>query len=654
MRAEFRLGRIVLEKGRQQIRMPRRHAPEQRQHALVGQERFPRRFEKLRRDDGRRAAIFVVPHPFPRIELEHQLDRAVLHVDEARFGRDADVGHGEALRRKPRLLRAIVEIGDETVVLACARHDGEIEATAASEFSQSGDQFFVQAVELVGFARHAPGGDLVFKPDPLENSRLIERSRRVGVVFQQFRRPFAIVGKVETAIKRRVAPLPAGADRIPRMFGDLQQAQGLFLTLQDRGRVAEVLSNWHYDDVRIIVVTDGERILGLGDLGANGMGIPVGKLSLYVGCAGVHPAQCLPITLDTGTNNPKLLNDPLYIGLPHERVRGEAYDALVEEFIQAVQQVFPRAIVQFEDFGNSNAFRLLHQYRDRICTFDDDIQGTASVVLAGLYASQRLTDLPLNKHTFLFYGAGEAGIGIGDLIVAAMMEEGLSEAEARQRCWFFDSKGLVVAERTDLVAHKRPYAHKHPFVGDFLTAVETLKPTGIIGVAGAGKAFTQPIIETMARLNGHPIIFALSNPTSKSECTAQEAYGGSEGRAIFASGSPFPPLEYQGRRIVPGQGNNSYIFPGVGLGVILSGARRIPDEMFMAAAKALAAQVTDSDLALSRIYPALERIREVSAVIAAATAQVAYDHNLATLPKPADLVSAAQAAMYEPKYVPYV
>lgn len=438
-------------------------------------------------------------------------------------------------------------------------------------------------------------------------------------------------------------------------FGHVfQQAQGLFITLQDRGRVAEVLSNWHYDDVRIIVVTDGERILGLGDLGANGMGIPVGKLSLYVGCAGVHPAQCLPITLDTGTNNPKLLNDPLYIGLPHERVRGEAYDALVEEFIQAVQQVFPRAIVQFEDFGNSNAFRLLHQYRDRICTFDDDIQGTASVVLAGLYASQRLTDLPLNKHTFLFYGAGEAGIGIGDLIVAAMMEEGLSEAEARQRCWFFDSKGLVVAERTDLVAHKRPYAHKHPFVGDFLTAVETLKPTGIIGVAGAGKAFTQPIIETMARLNEHPIIFALSNPTSKSECTAEEAYGGSEGRAIFASGSPFPPLEYQGRRIVPGQGNNSYIFPGVGLGVILSGARRIPDEMFMAAAKALAAQVTDSDLALSRIYPALERIREVSAVIAAATAQVAYDHNLATLPKPTDLVSAAQAAMYEPKYVPYV
>ncbi len=433
-----------------------------------------------------------------------------------------------------------------------------------------------------------------------------------------------------------------------------QQAQGLFITLEDRGRVAEVLRNWHYDDVRIIVVTDGERILGLGDLGANGMGIPIGKLALYVGCAGVHPAQCLPVTLDTGTNNQKLLDDPLYIGLPHQRVRGEAYDALVEEFIQATQQVYPRAIVQFEDFGNANAFRLLHEYRDRICTFDDDIQGTAGVVLAGLYASLRLTGGSLSDHKYLFYGAGEAGIGIGDLIVTAMMEEGLSEAEARQRCWFFDSKGLVVAERTDLVAHKRPYAHEHPFIGDFLAAVETLKPTGLIGVAGAGKAFTQPIVEAMTRLNEKPIIFALSNPTSKSECTAEEAYTWSDGKAIFASGSPFPPMEYNGKRLVPGQGNNSYVFPGVGLGVILSGAIRIPDEMFLASAKALAGLVTEDDLALGRVYPGLERIREVSAYIAAATAQVAYDRGLATVPQPADLVAAARAAMYEPRYESYV
>ena len=433
-----------------------------------------------------------------------------------------------------------------------------------------------------------------------------------------------------------------------------QQAQGLFISIEDRGRVAEVLRNWHYDDVRIIVVTDGERILGLGDLGANGMGIPIGKLALYVGCAGVHPEQCLPVTLDTGTNNQKLLDDPLYIGLPQPRVRGEAYDALVEEFIQATQQVYPRAIVQFEDFGNANAFRLLHEYRDRICTFDDDIQGTAGVVLAGLYASLRLTGGRLSDHTYLFYGAGEAGIGIGDLIVTAMMEEGLGEAEARQRCWFFDSKGLVVAGRTDLVAHKRPYAHEHPFIGDFLEAVETLKPTGIIGVAGAGKAFTQPIVEAMTRLNEKPIVFALSNPTSKSECTAEEAYTWSDGKAIFASGSPFPPMEYKGRRLVPGQGNNSYVFPGVGLGVILAGALRIPDEMFLASAKALAALVTEDDLAMGRVYPGLERIREVSAYIAAATAQVAYDRGLATVPRPVDLVAAARAAMYEPMYEPYV
>ncbi len=433
-----------------------------------------------------------------------------------------------------------------------------------------------------------------------------------------------------------------------------QQARGLFISIEDRGRVIDVLRNWPYDDVRIIVVTDGERILGLGDLGANGMGIPVGKLALYTACAGIDPAQCLPITLDTGTNNQTLLDDPLYIGLPQRRVRGEAYDAFVEEFIQATQQVYPRAIVQFEDFGNANAFRLLHDYRDRICTFDDDIQGTAGVVLAGLYASLRLTGGRLGDHKFLFYGAGEAGIGIGDLIVTAMMEEGLSEDEARHHCWFFDSKGLVVAERTDLVAHKRPFAHEHAFIGDLLTAVETLKPTGVIGVAGAGKAFTQPVIETMSRLNARPIIFALSNPTSKSECTAEEAYTWSKGQAIFASGSPFPPMDFEGKRLVPGQGNNAYIFPGVGLGVIISGAIRVPDEMFSASAKALAAQVTENDLALGRVYPALERIREVSAYIAAATAHVAYDRGIATMPKPDDLVAAAKAAMYEPKYEPYV
>ena len=431
-----------------------------------------------------------------------------------------------------------------------------------------------------------------------------------------------------------------------------QQARGLFISIEDRGRVIDVLRNWPYDDVRIIVVTDGERILGLGDLGANGMGIPVGKLALYTACAGIDPAQCLPITLDVGTNNQALLDDPLYIGLPQQRVRGEAYDAFVEEFILAVQQVYPRAIVQFEDFGNANAFRLLHDYRDRICTFDDDIQGTAGVVLAGLYASLRLTGGRLGDHTFLFYGAGEAGIGIGDLIVTAMMEEGLSEAEARHHCWFFDSKGLVVAERTDLVAHKRPFAHEHAFIGDLLTAIETLKPTGVIGVAGAGKAFTQPVIETMTRLNARPIIFALSNPTSKSECTAADAMLWSDGRAIVATGSPFDPVVHKGKRLRIGQCNNAFVFPGVGLGLTVSRARRTTDGMFLEAARALASKVTAKDLDESAVYPELPRIRECSHAVACATIKRAVEEGHAEAEVLENLEDNVTRAMWYPDYLP--
>lgn len=433
-----------------------------------------------------------------------------------------------------------------------------------------------------------------------------------------------------------------------------RQARGLFIGINDRGRVAEILRNWPYNDVRIIVVTDGERILGLGDLGANGMGIPIGKLALYTACAGVHPAYCLPITLDVGTNNQALLDDPLYIGLPQKRERGEAYDAFVEEFIRAVQYLYPRAIVQFEDFGNMNAFRLLRKYRDHICTFDDDIQGTASVALAGVYSALRLTGGRLADQRFVFLGAGEAGIGIGDLIVTALENEGLSESQARQCCWFVDSKGLVVASRTDLAEHKRPYAHDHAFIPDLQAAVEALKPTALIGVSGVGGTFTQPIVETMARLNQRPIIFALSNPTSKAECTAEQAYTWTEGRAVFASGSPFAPVTYAGKTFMPGQGNNAYIFPGVGLGVIACGATRVIDEMFYAAAKTLAGLVTDDDLALGRIYPALDQIRQVSAHIGEAVARVAYANHLATMPEPANLLTAVRAQMYDPIYESYV
>jgi malate dehydrogenase (oxaloacetate-decarboxylating)(NADP+) len=433
-----------------------------------------------------------------------------------------------------------------------------------------------------------------------------------------------------------------------------RRPRGLYVSIEDRGRIADILGNWPYEDVRVIVVTDGERILGLGDLGTNGMGIPVGKLSLYTACAGIDPAYTLPITLDVGTNNEKLLNDPLYGGLAQRRVRGEAYDEFVEEFVLAVQEKFPRALLQFEDFGNQNAFRLLKKYRGRACTFNDDVQGTAAVTLAGLYSALRLTHNQLKDHTFLFLGAGEAGIGIGDLIVTALVEEGMPLEEARQKCWFVDSQGLVVKSRDNLAEHKLPYAHDYPFLPDLLSAVEALKPTALIGVSGQGSTFTQPIVEKMAELNEKPIILALSNPTSKAECTAEQAYTWTNGRAIFASGSPFDAVTYNGQTYVPGQGNNSYIFPGVGLSVVACGSKHVTDEMFMAAAKALASTVTPEELAQGRIYPTLTRIREVSALLAAAVSEVAFAQDLATIARPDDMVAYMRSQMFEPDYVSYV
>ncbi len=433
-----------------------------------------------------------------------------------------------------------------------------------------------------------------------------------------------------------------------------RRSRGLYITANDRGRIVQLLRNWPHADVRMIVVTDGERILGLGDLGANGMGIPVGKLSLYTACAGVHPAQCLPIMLDVGTNNESLVNDPLYVGTPQVRLRGPLYDELVEELVTAVQQMFPQACLQFEDFGNANAFALLHRYQDRICTFNDDIQGTAGVTLSGLYSASRLTGVKLTDMRILFYGAGEAGIGIGDLIVDALKAEGVSEAAARRQCWFVDSKGLVVKSRTDLVAHKLRFAHDHAPVQDLAAAIEDLKPHAIIGVSGMTGAFTEPVVQAMGRLNQRPIIFALSNPTSKSECTAEQAYTWTKGRAIFASGSPFPPVTLEGHTHVSGQGNNSYIFPGVGLGVIASQASRVTNEMFFVAAKTLAGLVTADDLSIGRVYPELTRIREVSTAIALAVAEVAFTRKLARLPRPADLAAHVKAQMYQPDYENYV
>ena len=438
-------------------------------------------------------------------------------------------------------------------------------------------------------------------------------------------------------------------------YGHLwQRPRGLFISALDRGRVADVLRNWPHEQVRTIVVTDGERILGLGDLGANGMGIPVGKLSLYTACAGVDPSWALPVTLDVGTENEQLLADPLYAGLPQRRLQGEPYDALIEEFMQAVASLHPRALVQFEDFGNRNAFRLLAKYRDRLLCFNDDIQGTAAVTLAGLYSATRL--IPgrrLRDHRILFLGAGEAGTGIADLVVAAMMDEGLTAAEARERCWFVDSKGLVVAGRGTLESHKRPYAHDHAPLPDLLSAVDALRPTALIGASGQPQTFTPAVLEAMSTLNALPLIFALSNPTARSECTAEQAYAASGGRAIFASGSPFAPVTIAGRTLAPGQANNAYIFPGVALGVIACASRRVTDPMFLAAARTLASGVSESDLGRGSLYPPLGRIREISLDIATAVANVAYDAGLAAEPRPDDLRAFIAGQMYSPAYEEY-
>ncbi|MFA5160336.1 MAG: oxaloacetate-decarboxylating malate dehydrogenase, partial [Candidatus Omnitrophota bacterium] len=404
----------------------------------------------------------------------------------------------------------------------------------------------------------------------------------------------------------------------------------------------------------IIVVTDGERILGLGDLGSDGMGIPVGKLMLYTGCAGVHPKHCLPVVLDVGTNNEARLKDPLYTGEQHPRLRGKDYEDFIEEFVNAAREVFPHVLIQFEDFANENAFHFLRKYRERICMFNDDIQGTASVALAGLYSAVRIRGGSLKDQKILFVGAGEAGLGTGSLVVGAMMKEGLTEKEARSRCVFVDSKGLVVSSRTGLDERKRAFAIDGQGAPDCLSAVELIRPTVIFGASGRPGTFTKEVLEAMARINERPIVFAMSNPTSHSECTAEQAYFFTGGRAIFASGSPFPPVDYQGKLFVSGQSNNAYIFPGVGLGVTACRIERVTDEMFFVAAKTLAGKVTKEDLEKGSIYPPLKDVRKVSLAIAEAVASVAYREGLAAQPKPKDLRVYLQNQMYEPVYENYI
>lgn len=427
-------------------------------------------------------------------------------------------------------------------------------------------------------------------------------------------------------------------------------SRGMYLPITAKGRLREVLSNWPQKDVRFIVVTDGERILGLGDLGVGGMGIPVGKLALYTACAGVPPQMTLPITLDVGTNNQELLDDPLYLGLRQNRVRGSEYDAFIDEFVQAVQALFPKCCLQWEDFANINAVPILARYRDRICTYNDDIQGTAAVALAGMFAALRITKQQLTDQRFLFLGGGSAATGIAELISEAMVLTGMAIDEARGHCWLFDVNGLMVNSRTDLADFQKPFAHDHAPIDTFVAAVRAIRPTAIIGVSTVPKLFNQAVIEAMAEINDRPIIFPYSNPTSRSECTAEEAYKWSGGRAVFASGSPYPPVEVDGQKFVPGQGNNVYIFPAVGMAVLATEAKRVTEQMFIIAAQAVAEQVTDANLATGLIYPPTANIFDASLHTAARIAEYIFDQNLAGVPRPADIEAHIRASAYKPAY----
>nr|AIT70107.1 malic enzyme [Chondrus crispus] len=410
--------------------------------------------------------------------------------------------------------------------------------------------------------------------------------------------------------------------------------RGMWIGIDQKGKVKDVLDNWPADNVDAIVVSDCERILGLGDLGANGMGIPVGKLLLYSACGGLDPARCLPVVLDVGCNTPAVRNNENYIGLDQDRISGQEYDDFVHEFITAsIEKYGKSTLIQFEDFGNSNALRLLNKYRDEVCCFNDDIQGTASVGLAGILSALRIPGVAseLKDHKFVLLGAGSAGIGIASLITLALVRNGMPEVEARQKCWFVDSRGLVYKGRANVSEAKSPFAHETSLdvqavaKEGLLEIIKVLKPTGIIGVSTIRGAFSEDIIREMGSLNERPIIFALSNPTSKAECTAEEAYKFTQGRAVFASGSPFAPVQLPGHHthLVPGQGNNSYIFPGLGFGVVLSGAKQVPESMLLIAADTVSKMVGDEQLQVSCVYPDLHSLMDISANIAFAVCQEA-------------------------------
>jgi malic enzyme len=441
-----------------------------------------------------------------------------------------------------------------------------------------------------------------------------------------------------------------------------RKARGLYINYDQRDSIEKILINSEITHPSIIVVTDGERILGLGDQGAGGMGIPIGKLCLYTLCAGISPHSTLPITLDVGTDNEERLKDPLYLGLRQKRVRGDAYQAFVDAFVAAVQKVFPQTLLQWEDFLKGNAIHQLKRFRDKLCSFNDDIQGTAGVIVAGLFSALRITQKRMRDQRVVFAGAGASAQGISDLIVSAMMSDGLSHDEAIKAIWTVDSQGLVTKARPKLEDFKATYARDVDEVATYrcqdrskislLETIENVKPTILLGTSGTPGTFTKEVVGQMAKINDRPIIFPLSNPTSKSECTASDAIQWSEGRAIVASGSPFPPVTYNGKRYRIGQGNNAFVFPGVGLGISAAGVRRVTESMFLEAARALAAQVTQQDLDETAVYPQLSKIRECSLSVACATVRQAVKEGYADEEILEGLEESLRRAMWEPKYVP--
>ncbi len=434
-------------------------------------------------------------------------------------------------------------------------------------------------------------------------------------------------------------------------FGHItRRTRGLFISIKQKDQIKEILQNWPEKDVRFTVVTDGGRILGLGDLGICGLGIPIGKLALYTGCAGVPPQYTLPIVLDVGTNNEIFLNDPLYPGLRQKRITGQEYDDFIEAFVEAMNEVFPGICIQWEDFKGVDAIRILDKFREKVCTYNDDIQGTAAIATAGFISISRLMKRPFTEQKFLFLGAGAAAFGIADLLVQKFIKDGLSRDEALKQIWMFDVNGLLVQSRSDLADYQKQFAHDGEFTDDFAEAVLKVKPTAIIGVSTVGGAFNQQVIENMSLVNERPIIFPYSNPTSHSECTAEQAYTWSKGKAVFASGSPFAPVTYHGKTFVPGQGNNVFIFPAMGLAIFVTRAKKVTNEMFITAAEAVAEQVTESDFEQGLIYPRVNDILKVSLNVAVKIAAYIFDQGLAGTRKPKNLENFIKAKMYVPYY----